>query len=603
MELSQLIRTHHPKRDESRRPLHILFVTSEVAPYSKTGGLGDVSASLPLALASLGHHVTILTPRYRHIDPEQLRLSRRLRALEVRNGGKGHTAAHIWEGALSGRVRLLFLDHAMFTERDGLYGYHGEDFDDNAARFAFFARAAVEIARNASMPYDVVHCQDWHTALAPLYARHLYPKELDRVAFVITIHNLAFQGRFPEAAFAATGLPKRKFFQADELKVDGQINFLKAGIQHADRITTVSPTYVKEIQTPEHGFGLDGVLRARGERLTGILNGVDYDIWSPQRDREIPVRYDLENLNGKRRNKVALQHRFGLPARPTAPLLGFVGRLTEQKGLDILLPALRNVLKRSEHEPLGPQVVFLGDGHGKYERDLQKLAKDFPRHVGLHLGYDEATAHIIQAGSDMLLVPSRFEPCGLSQIYALRYGTLPLVHATGGLADTVVDADAGELGTGFVFSEFSQEALERTILRATERFKHMRQWRPLMVSAMRQDFSWNESARQYEEVFRAAMRDRNAAPLPVSSPSEPVVAPQTQPASASADAVEAADKKPSRSRSRGKKAEEAAPAPVADAPKGEKPAPKAETPAADAAPAANEEAPARRGARRRSSKS
>jgi starch synthase len=603
MEISQLIKTHHPKRDDARRPLHILFVTSEVAPYSKTGGLGDVSASLPLALAGLGHHVTILTPRYRHIDADRLRLSKRLRALPVPTGTRGHDDAHIWEGALSGRVRLLFLDHAMFSERDGLYGYDGDDFEDNAARFAFFARAAVEVAHTASMPYDVVHCQDWHTALAPVYARHSYAKELDKVAFVTTIHNLAFQGRFTEASFAALGLPKRKYFTPAELAVDGQVNFLKGGLQHSDRVTTVSPTYVQEIKTEQGGFGLDATLRERGDKLTGILNGVDYEIWSPQRDREIPVRYDLQNLNGKRRNKTALQHKFGLPVRPTAPLLGFVGRLTEQKGLDILLPALRNVLRRAENDPLGPQVVFLGDGQGKYQKELETLRRDFPRHVGVHLGYEESIAHFIQAGSDMLLVPSRFEPCGLSQIYALRYGTLPLVHATGGLADTVTDADASDaIGTGFSFSEFSQDALERTILRATERFTHMRQWRPLMVTAMHQDFSWSESARQYEDVFRAAMADRG------NVPAKPVVV-EAAPVEAAPVEAPKAEKKPARAPKAAPKAEPvvevAAPvAEVVEAEPTKKPSrarkPKAE-PVIEAAPAVEAE-PAKKPSRSRKPK-
>ena len=512
MELTNLIRT---RRDTSaaRSPLQILFASSEVAPYSKTGGLGDVAAALPKAIARRGHHVSVITPLYRHLDPAKLSLSRRLRPLEIPRQGlnRGKIQATLWEGRADYGVRMFFLDIPELFDRDGIYGYDAQGFDDNAERFAVLSRAIVEFARYSPVRFDVVHCNDWHTALAPVYAKQHYAKELAQTRFLLTIHNLAYQGVFDLTQLKATGLPQ-KLLKDQLLEHDGALNFLKAGILTADRITTVSPTYAREIQTPAGGCGLEDALSQRAQDIEGILNGADYQIWAPDHDPHIAVRYTLERLNGKRQNKAELQHRFELPVRPTLPLLGFVGRLAEQKGLDLLIPALDRLLSTFTHEREGFQVVLLGEGEPRYQKMLLQLKQRHPRRVGVFLGYEEARAHQIQAGADILLVPSRFEPCGLTQMYALRYGTLPLVHATGGLADTVLDAeapgytppqDAQEVqSTGFVFHQFTAQALEATILRATEQYKHYRRWRPLMIHAMQRDFSWNESAKRYEELYR-----------------------------------------------------------------------------------------------------
>lgn len=516
MELSSLIKTRPEPLDAHGGPLNILFATSEIAPLSKTGGLGDVAAALPAALARRGHRVTIITPRYGHIDPAQHGWARRLRPLEVPRQGlrRNKVEATLWEGQTAEGPRLFLVDQEEYFGREGVYGYGGDEFEDNAARFAFFARAIVEFARTSSVPIDVVHCNDWHTALAPIYARHYYEEEFGQVPFVFTIHNLAYQGRFGDEQFEDTGLPKSKYFKGSkELRgPDGEgVNFLRAGLLFADHLTTVSPTYAEEIQREDGGAGLHATLQDRADELTGILNGVDYNVWSPSIDREIAVRYDIETLNGKRRNKAELQHAMGLPVRPTLPLLGFVGRLTEQKGLDLLLPALRERLAGFDSEREGFQVVFLGEGEDSYRDQIQQLAEDFPKRVGVHVGYEEPMAHQIQAGADILLVPSRFEPCGLTQIYALRYGTLPLVHATGGLADTVTDADARGDGTGFVFDRFEAEALGEALDRATTSYRSYRRWRPLMLNAMTQDFSWAESARSYEDVYRAAIDEMTSA--------------------------------------------------------------------------------------------
>lgn len=511
MELTNLIRTH---RDTSgaKRPLQILFASSEVAPFSKTGGLGDVAAALPKALARRGHHVSILTPLYKHIKPERYNLCRRLRTLEIPRQGlnRSKLEATIWEGRTDYGVRVFFLDLPELFDREGIYGYDAQGFDDNAERFAIFSRAIVEFARYSPISFDTIHCNDWHTALAPLYAKHYYEQELAQSSFMLTIHNLAYQGVFGQDQYKITGLPQR--YQKDQTLLHGDaLNFLKAGILYADRITTVSPTYAQEIQTEQGGCGLHEILQSRAEDIEGVLNGADYQIWAPEHDPHIAVRYNAERLNGKRQNKAELQHRFELPVRPTLPLLGFVGRLTEQKGLDLLVPALDRLLSSFQSERDGFQVIFLGDGEAHYQKMLQGLKQRYPKRVGVVVGYQEELAHQIQAGSDILLVPSRFEPCGLTQMYALRYGTLPLVHATGGLADTVVDADAPGnpestpediKSTGFVFHDYSSQAIEQTIARATEQYKHFRRWRPLMIHAMSRDFSWNESAKRYEDLYR-----------------------------------------------------------------------------------------------------
>ncbi len=510
MDLAQLIRTPRSTKPSAADTLDILFASSEVAPYSKTGGLADVAASLPKALVALGHRVSIITPLYKHLDPDELHLARRLQPLQVPRLGKYRkkVEAAVWEGRTEGGVRIFFIEQDDFFGReDELYGYEDAGFADNPARFSFFSRAIVEFALQTSVPIDVIHCNDWHTALAPIYRDHYYDDELADVAMVLTIHNLAFQGRFDADTLSQTGLPK-KFYKAGELRQDDAINFLQGGIVHADQVTTVSPTYAEEIQSAEGGFGLEDILAEQKDKLSGVLNGADYTIWSPDVDHYIEVQYDLEHLNGKRRNKAELQHRFELPIRPTLPLLAFVGRLTEQKGLDILLPAVEKLMDSFEDEREGFQLIFLGEGHNQYAEAVSDLAHKFPKRVAAHVGYSEALAHKLQAGADLLVIPSRYEPCGLTQLYAMKYGTLPIVHATGGLADTVVDpkGDDMELSTGFIFEDYDEDALRETIVRATKRYRNYRKWRPLVENAMKQDFSWGHSATEYVNIYNNALK-------------------------------------------------------------------------------------------------
>jgi starch synthase len=509
MDLSQLIKTETTPERSAANTRDILFASSEIAPYSKTGGLADVAASLPKALAAEGHRVSIITPLYNHLDPDELHLSRRLKPLQVPRLGKQRNKVEsaVWEGRTEGGVRIFFIEEDEFFGREGnLYGYDDSDYEDNPARFSFFSRAVVEFAMQYSVPVDVIHCNDWHTALAPIYRDHYYEEELGDVAMVLTIHNLAFQGSFEADALTQTGLPK-KFYKESELRHGDNINFLKGGIVHADQITTVSPTYAEEIQTAEGGFGLEEVLSEHSDKLNGVLNGADYSVWSPEVDHYIEVQYDLEGLNGKRRNKATLQHLFKLPIRPTLPMVAFVGRLSEQKGLDILLPALEKLVEGFEDDRDGFQFVFLGEGDNDYAGRVRALAERFPKRIGAHIGYSEELAHKFQAGTDLLVIPSRFEPCGLTQLYAMKYGTLPIVHATGGLADTVSDpkGDEDTLSTGFMFEDYDADALGQTIERATSRYRNYRKWRPLIENAMKQDFSWGNSARRYVDIYNTAL--------------------------------------------------------------------------------------------------
>ena len=503
MDFSQFLSRSSDDLDGQTGPRSVVYASAEVAPYAKTGGLGDVAAAFPKALADLGDNAAVVMPLYKHLDPEQLQLARRLRSLTVprKSRNQEQVEATVWEGRMEHGVRLFFIEHDEYFGHEGIYGYDDEPTEKSAARWAFFSRAIVEFLRQFSVPADILHCNDWHTSLAPVYRDHYYDEELADTPIVFTIHNLGYQGQFSEDLFDETGLPK-SYASEDELLHDGAVNYMKGGIQHCDRLTTVSPTYAREVQTEEYGHGLHEVIASRSDDFSGILNGADYSVWSPSTDSFIPVRYDIEGLNGKRRNKAELQHRFDLAIRPALPTLGFVGRLTDQKGLDIMLPAIEEMLSDIEDPKEGFQVVFLGTGDDEYEQKLRQLAEDYPKWVGVHIGYSEYLAHLFQAGSDIFLVPSRYEPCGLTQLYAMKYGTLPIAHKTGGLADTVVDIDADEPNsTGFVFEEYSSEALGSSIRRGLERYSHYRQWRPLMERAMKRDFSWATSAKKYQKLY------------------------------------------------------------------------------------------------------
>jgi starch synthase len=478
--------------------MRILHVASEVAPYSKTGGLADVLGALPRALAALGHQVTVVTPRYRSIDPERFGLARRLRGLATPLGADT-VAVGVYEGqaASTPRVRVFLVDHKPSFDRDGLYGDAKGDYADNARRFALLGSAALALSAEFGGWPEVVHGHDWQAGPAILFAKRPWG-DLKPPKTVFTLHNLAFQGLFPEKVVDDLGLP-RQYYSPEGFEYYGQASYLKAGLALADRLSTVSPRYAQEIQTPEHGLGFDGLLRARNKVLHGILNGVDYDVWNPERDLHLPATYSAESLAGKRACKAALQRELGLPVRADVPLSGSISRLTDQKGFDLILGALPTILEGDA------QYVVLGSGDPALESALQKLQARFPKKLAVRIGYDEALSHRIEAGCDLYVMPSKFEPCGLNQMYSLRYGTPPIVRATGGLDDTIVDFDArSRSGTGWKFDEYDAAALRATWQRALAAFRHEADFLALIKRAMAQDFSWHRAAEAYAQLYKQA---------------------------------------------------------------------------------------------------
>ncbi|MDR7569885.1 MAG: glycogen synthase GlgA, partial [Armatimonadota bacterium] len=410
--------------------------------------------------------------------------------------------AEVWEGNLAGKVPVWFLDHPGYYGRPGIYGEGGRDYEDNLARFTCLCRAALNWVRGYGWIPDVFHCHDWHAALLPVYMDTVEREDpaLRRTATLFTIHNLAYQGIFPRDQLPVTGLSEEVYWS--HLEFYGSINLMKGALLSADLLNTVSETYAREIQTPEFGYGLDGVLRMRGQDLYGVLNGVDYSVWDPQVDPYIPARYGPEDLSGKRVCKLALQAEFGLAEDPHVPLLGMVTRLVDQKGLDLVWACLDRMVAA------GAQFVLLGTGDPRYEAAFTEAARRHPRRVGVRIGFDEGLAHRVEAGCDIFLMPSRFEPSGLNQLYSLRYGTVPIVRATGGLADSIVDATPEAISrgeaNGFVFEAYTPDALWEAIRRALDVFRNPTLWRTLMQVGMQADFSWNRSARRYVELYERA---------------------------------------------------------------------------------------------------
>ncbi len=479
--------------------MRVLYVTAELYPWVKSGGLGDVAAALPPALAALGVEARLLLPGFPgFLDAfpgitDAARLHTPFAAERVR----------IALARLPGTERLAYLvDQPAFYDRPGnpYAGPDGRDWPDNHRRFGLFSWVAAELARGADPSWrpDIIHGHDWHAGLAPAYLA-ANPPSTGHIPTVFTVHNLAYQGVFPSAVLAELALPAG-FFSINGLEFNGLVSFIKAGLFYADRLTTVSPTYAREIQTSAFGCGLDGLLRSRAASLTGILNGVDPQIWDPRHDAVLPQAYSAENaIAGKRAAKAALKRRLGLDERRDAPLFGAVSRLTPQKGLDLLLAAL------PEFAAGHTQLAVLGSGDRDLEQGFALAAEAHRGQVAVEIGYDEALSHLIIGGADIILVPSRFEPCGLTQLYALRYGTLPLVRRVGGLADTVVDAASVSLAegsaTGFAFDDDGPQGLLSAAARATALFRQPQIWRRMMRRAMTRDFSWDAAARQYLAVY------------------------------------------------------------------------------------------------------
>jgi len=479
--------------------MKILFVASEGVPYSKTGGLADVIEGLPRALHAMGHEVVVVLPRYHGNKVKSALVS----SLTIALGEELRFPA-IAEGQAVGGVRHLFLDDPAYFDRPELYGDRNGDYPDNAERFAEFSRAAIECMKRVWLP-DVVHCHDWQTALVPVLLRTQYANDpaVRSLPVVLTIHNLAYQGVFPPAVLPRIGVPER-LFTIDALEFYGKVNFLKGGLIFADYLTTVSRRYAKEIQTPEFGAGLDGVIRGRADHLVGILNGVDYGAWSPEADTLIAQNYSAHNLSGKAACKKDLLAVFRLPEENLArPLIGIVSRFVNQKGFDLLAEIAGDLMKEDV------AIAALGSGQPEYEDLFKELAQKYPARVGLKIGYDNAIAHKIEAGADMFLMPSRFEPSGLNQMYSLRYGTVPIVRATGGLDDTVQKfSPKTQQGTGFKFENYDGRALLECIRTALKTFRDAKSWAALQSNGMSKDFSWKTSAAAYVTLYEAAKRSR-----------------------------------------------------------------------------------------------
>ena len=507
--------------------LRCLFVASEVAGFAKTGGLADVAAALPRALTERGIDCAVIMPLYN--SARQAAVAPTPTGLEVSVPmGPKLVRGSLWRATLprtpQGKTTpIYFVEEAGYFERDdakaGKGIYQGPnatgkivDYPDNSERYGFFCRAVLEAIRLLDFWPDVLHINDWQTGLIPAYLRALYPKQARNpnraryaaIKTLCTIHNLAYQGTFWHLDMPLLGLPWR-LFNFEQVEFYNHINFLKTGIVFSDLLTTVSPTYAREVQTPLFGRGLQGILLQRGDKLHGIVNGVDYQIWNPAIDTNIAGQYDFNSLAiGKAKCKAALQKRFGFDQNPRTPLLGMVSRLVDQKGLDLLIPTVPKLLKENV------QLAVLGQGDLPYHDALKRLQKEHPRQVGVCIDQDDKLAHQIEAGADMFLMPSQFEPCGLNQLYSLKYGTVPIVRATGGLADTVTDATpenrASGRATGFSFVVYSPEAFFDTVVRALTMFRREPgQWLKLQQTGMRQDWSWGRSAAEYERLYRVLM--------------------------------------------------------------------------------------------------
>lgn len=476
--------------------MYVLQVASEIAPYAKTGGLGDVVGGIVRPLAELGRQVAAVMPYYRRVRAQRLPLQRACQ-VSVKVGERTRTGT-IWRGQYPGsKIPVFFVEENDLFDRDGLYGGEKGDYPDNCERFVFLSRASLEAAAALELPVDVVHAHDWQTALAPVYLKTLYKDHprLGRARSMLTIHNLAFQGQFWHWDMSLTGL-SWDLFNWKQLEFWGKLSFLKGGIVFADTLTTVSPRYAEEIQTAEHGWGMEGLLRDRAKDLHGILNGVDLEEWNPSKDPLIPARYSADDPRGKAVCKGYLRRKLSLPESP-APLFGVVSRLTEQKGIDILAASLGDFVASEA------QLVILGTGSDALQRSLVDAARRWPQQIATRTTFDEGLSHEIVAGADAVLMPSRFEPCGLTQQYAQLYGTIPVVRRTGGLADTVEDGV-----TGFVFDQATPAGLLRGVRKALDAWRSPKAWAAMQQAGMKRDWSWVRSAREYVGLYeRLAAKD------------------------------------------------------------------------------------------------
>jgi starch synthase len=499
-----------------KRKFKISIASAEMVPFAKVGGLADVIGSLSKTLAVMGHEVRVFLPRYGFLKSREYGL-RKVRA-------RGHMSVDIageereislWQAQVKGsRAKIYFVGNDSLFGREGIYGdpVTHEDYEDNAVRFTFFSKAVLEVHRNLALETDVFHCNDHQTALVPMFLRRDYSEEklLENAGVLFTIHNLGYQGVYPIEMLAQTGLPEELVYPMGPLEFWGKLNFMKGAIVYADVISTVSETYAKEIQSSdEYGFGLEGTLKARSQDVFGVLNGADYTAWNPARDKHIPYRYGPANLEGKLKNKLHLIQKEKLgQLSERSFLIGMVSRLADQKGFDLLQSIAEQILAKD----IG--LVLLGTGQPKYHEYFTELKSKYPGKVSVNLEFNDELAHLIEAASDAFLMPSKYEPCGLNQMYSMKYGTIPIVRSTGGLADTVEEFDpVSGTGTGFVFHGYTPTALMDAVTKGYDTFQDRAQWAGLVKNAMAADFSWRRSARGYVELYKRAIARKTSAPF------------------------------------------------------------------------------------------
>ncbi|OGP80123.1 MAG: starch synthase [Deltaproteobacteria bacterium RBG_16_49_23] len=486
------------------KPLRILLATPEAVPFAKTGGLADVAGALPKFLQPLGCEVILVMPYYRMVKQSGLPLQYLGEGIEVPLRDET-LRAEIYQGRLDKDIPVYFIGRDEFFDREYLYSTPKGDYFDNAERFIFFTRAVLHFAHHIQFSPDVIHHHEWQTGLIPAYLRSIYSNDplFTRTATVFTIHNIAYQGLFKREKLSLTGLP-REMYNPEGIEFWERINLMKAGIVYADAINTVSQKYSEEIQSPEYGYGLEGILRKRKEDLYGILNGVDYQDWDPSHDSHLIARYDLNDLSGKRECKKDLLKEFGLPpALEKAPLLGMISRLADQKGFDLLAEIIDQLFTFD----IG--FVLLGTGEQKYHDLFNQIARKYPQKAGIRIAYDDRLAHKIEAGADLFLMPSKYEPCGLNQIYSLKYGTIPVVRATGGLDDTIIHYDPSTgLGNGFKFARYDAKDFLNQIKTAIALYAQPERWTKITRNAMASDFSWRKSAEAYLQLYRKALEKK-----------------------------------------------------------------------------------------------
>jgi starch synthase len=483
--------------------LRILYLSSEVTPFAKTGGLADVSSALPKALFDLGHDIRVMMPKYGPINERKyiLREVIRLKTIPIKVGEQEHITSVKSAFIPDSKVQVYFLDYKPFFDRSDIYGDDttGQEYPDNAERFMLFCKAAIETMKLLHWEPQVIHCHDWHTALIPWLLKNEYKSDsfFDRTSTLLSIHNFSFQGIFDPALASKIGISENFTKKGGPLELDGKINFLKAGLLHAGIVNTVSPTFASELlRDPALSGGLYEIIRDRKKDFLGILNGVDYSAWDPETDIHIKENYNSTTLRNKTKNKKALMDLCGLAYDETVPVIGMITRLTDQKGIDLVIHAIKDIMN------MNVKMVILGIGAQKYHDQLKKLHVAYRKHLSVTLRFDETLSHLMEAGCDLLLMPSLSEPCGLNQMYSLRYGTIPLVRKTGGLADTIIDIHEDPLkGNGFVFSDYTPAALISAMERAVNTFKDCSAWTKLMKKGMRQDFSWVSSAEKYVKLY------------------------------------------------------------------------------------------------------